>query len=124
MNLKVDQSKYRVFLEEGSNGQNEEIWRYYELQGRKGRIWSYSKDILAMVVLSNRIGEKVRRDWPDWKLVQNGENEMCFLVPDKELDQAAKIVSPKRKRFLNPERKQKAIQTLKNYRSNLGRKRV
>lgn len=116
MNLKSGQRRFRVFLEEGATGRGDDAWRYYELHGRCGRIWSYSETVLAMLVLSNRIGERVKRDRPDWKLFQNCENEMCFLVPDKELDEAAKVIFAKKRRYLNPEMKKKSIQTLKNYR--------
>lgn len=107
-----DQTHYRVFLEEGTQDRGEEAWRNYELRSRRGRIWSYSKTQLSLLILSNKIGLRVQRQFPNWKLHQNGDNEMCFIVPDKDFGLAAEVIQAYKQKHLSEAQKAVAIQNL------------
>lgn len=119
MNLR-NQSHYRVFMEEGTQDRGEDAWRNYELRSRRGKIWSYSKTQLSLLILSNKIGLRVQRQFPGWRLFQNGDNEMCFVIPDKDFELAAEVIQAHKQRRLSEEQKAVAIGNLQK----LGRKRL
>ena len=105
MNLRLDQTKYRTYLEEGHHANEVDSWRFFEMRGPYGSCCPYSETHLSCLVLSNRIGERLRREKPHFRLIQNGENEMSFIIENKFLDEAAEIIQAKRKRQLKPEEK-------------------
>lgn len=118
MNLRTDQTKYRTYLEEGHNANEVDAWRFFECRGRYGSIWPYSNTYLACLVLSNRIGEMVKRDYPHWKLTQDGENETTFILENKFLDEAADVISARKKRRMSPDQLEQSIKRLAKYRYN------
>ncbi len=120
VNLKIDQSRYKVFIEESYAVETDsearaEKWRYYELRGSLGDIYPYSISHLCVLIRSNRVGEKTRRLKPAWKLIQNGDDEMVFLLPNEELEQAALIVHPRKRRFMTEEQKARAAERLRRF---------
>ena len=104
------QRKYRIYLEEAHNAKELESWRFYEMRGFYGTIWPYSQTHLACLILSNRIGERIRREKPHWKLIQNGDNEMCFKLENKFIEEAAEVIRAKKKRRMTPEQKEKLVE--------------
>lgn len=92
-------------MEDGHSANELESWRFYEIRGKYGSIWPYSRTNLACLITTNRIGERVKRNYPHWKLIQNGNNEMCFMIENDFLHEASKIISARYKRQLTEEQK-------------------
>lgn len=116
MNLKKDQRRYRVFVEDGATGLGDDAWRYYELHGKYGKMWPYSQDTLALYVTSNILMNRIRREYK-WPIKQQGDFETVFLVPDKQFDIASQLLRFKKRRQLSQETKQRLISRLASLRA-------
>jgi hypothetical protein len=106
VNLKTDQRRYKIFEDESyavekEPGKTSEAWRYYELRGNNGYIYSYSADFLGVVITAPRVTEKVKKAF-DWPVLQSGTDETTFKVPDNHFEHAARFVKPRRKRIVSP----------------------
>jgi hypothetical protein len=106
MNLK-DQKRYKVFLDESYSAEKEpgkdaEKWRYRELRGRHGFMYSYSGSEIAVCFTSMKIAAPVKRE-KRWRCIQDGDFESVFLLPDAEWKEAARLIKAKKRPSFTPE---------------------
>ena len=121
MNLRTDQRRYKVFVDESYYAENEagkssELWRYYEIHGAYGIIYSNSRSKLGMFIKSNTIANRINE--PEWKIIQNGQEERVYLLPNEDLDKAAKMIKARKKRQFTPE--QLEMQKIRMEKARLG----
>lgn len=107
MNLKADQRRYKVFLDdsyaaEKEDGKSSNIWRYYECRGRHGTVYPYSESQLAVLVTSGRISAETQRT-KNWPIIQNGDDETVFLIDSKGFEDGVQVVQAKKRRIATPE---------------------
>ncbi|HEY6436556.1 MAG TPA: hypothetical protein VIY47_08200 [Ignavibacteriaceae bacterium] len=107
MNLKLDQKRYRVFLDESYGEEKEpgkmaDLWRYYELRGKYGILYAYSETHLVALVTSSRIAEKVKKAHL-WPIIQNGGTETAFKLENNHFRDAAQHIQARKRRVGNPE---------------------
>ena len=63
MDLKLDQKRYRVFMDESyvvetyPGKEKDQRW-YYELRGRYGILWPYSDTTIALLITSKQIANR------------------------------------------------------------------
>ena len=106
MNLKNDQRRFRVFVEdayaaEKEPGKTAEQWRYYEIRGKYGYVYAFSPSHLAVVVTSPRIAERVRREL-GWPVIQDGDDETAFKIENAQFLDAAQVIQARKRRAGNP----------------------
>jgi hypothetical protein len=104
------QKKYRVYIEESYDHETEEgktfeKWRYQELRGKYGTVYPYSHDYLGVQVKAGKIGNKTRRQHPDWPVIQDCDDLIVFKVKNSELGEAAKIIQARVRRYLTEDQK-------------------
>ncbi len=120
MDLKQDQTQWRVFLDESFKVEEDreaksEKWRYYELRGRYGIIYPYSADLLAAYIHSPRIAAKFQRE-TGIAPSQQGDYEAVFRFSSQTLPFAAGLIGAKKRRRLSPEQKARLAGHLKDAR--------
>ena len=86
MDLKTEQKRYKVFLDksfdvETDTESRKEKWRYYELHGPKHMVYPYSATHLALY-MQTATTEHRNLPYPDWKLHQDGDEEVVWLLPN------------------------------------------
>ena len=114
MDLKLEQKRYRVYMDESykheaSEGKSRDIWRYYELRGPRSKVYPYSESQLALYInYSETIYRKFKYD--GWKIHQDGDDEVVWLLPNKDLDLAASIGKVYRRRILSEQQKKKLLE--------------
>ena len=121
MNLKLDQKRYRIFMDESYAVEKDsearaEKWRYYELRGQHGSIWSYSKDELALLVTSITVSNRLKRA-KEWRVRQSGDFETVFLIPNAELELGASLIKARKRRIVTPEQAAKMSERLNGWRA-------
>ena len=95
----------------------------YVIQGRRGdsHIYDpYVKGYLALAVMENgrqvrgfapRLTaywkEKVKAEHPDWRVLQEGDAEACFLLPESDLAAALNYARVRRKKLISESTRQK-----------------
>ncbi len=89
---------------------------YYQIPGRMGTIYPYGGDTLAVEVDYHPFlfARLVRLGFT--KVHQDGDHEKTLLFPADKIEEVATIVRSKRRRRLNPERRQEAIERLARFR--------
>jgi len=108
MDLKTEQSKYRVFIDESyaaekEEGKTREQWRYYELRGLRGTLYPYSETHLAMFVKGKVLIKKSPFGFKDATILQSGDEEIVLKVKNSELHNVAQFLKCRVKRIGNPE---------------------
>lgn len=121
MNLKIDQNRYKVFLDESyktesESGKSNELWRYYEIRGKYGHIYPYSDSKLGMFITSNIISNKIHEK--EWKIIQNGQEERVYLLPNNDLDKASQYIKARKKRHLSPQQIEELKKRVAKFRFN------
>jgi len=107
MDLKKEQSKYRVFVDssfdyEKESGKTAEKWRYYEIRGKYGYIYPWDEKDLCVCFTSNKIARKVEKN-KNWPLIQSGDDETVYRFNSSELYDVAQAIVAKRRRIVSPE---------------------
>jgi hypothetical protein len=107
LNLKTEQRRYKVFIDDSYEAEKEpgktfEQWRYYELRGKYGSVYPYSETDLAMCVTSPKIAGRIRREMPDWPVIQSGDEETVFKVANSTLFSCAEAIQAKKRRVISP----------------------
>jgi hypothetical protein len=112
--------RYRIFVDdsfkaEKEKNKTEHRWRYVELHGKGGYVYSYSYTELAVVITGSKVANKVRRQHA-WKVIQDADDATVFLVPDSEAQVALSIIKPYRKKVLSDQDKARMSEILKRAR--------
>ena len=117
MNLKTDQSRYKVFLDdsyavEKEEGKTAELWRYYELRGLQGIIYPWSESHLAaqLNAFNSPIPGRVKAEHPEWTVIQSGDREITFKIPNKDFEDAAQLARCRKRRVVAPEAAERLAQ--------------
>ncbi len=124
MNLREHQSRWIESFEESYQAETDPYekkakWRYYEIRGRYGLIYSYSESQLAVCFNTKRVANRFRSR-KEWVRIMNGEEETVFLFPAQDLNMTAQAIKAKRRRQpLSSERRQKLIELGKGGRQKL-----
>jgi hypothetical protein len=108
MNLKTDQKRYRVFVDESYEAEKEDgkmanLWRYYELRGNFGILYPFSETELAVTITSSRIAQKATRKVLGWQVIQNGDDETTLKLQNKDFEAAVDLIRPRKRRLVSPE---------------------
>src|SRR5262245_33503099 len=75
-----------------------------QLQTRTGAVYEYSPHLLGVQVDGRpKIAARLKR--MGYRVIQEGDREVTFLVPRAHLDGIAPLIHPRRKRQLSPEAK-------------------
>lgn len=95
-------SKYRIAFDEaydarGKRGDNIDPW-YMELPCRRGTIYPYGRDVLAVMVDGRPLTAAQLANLSGCRLIQDGDQEKTFLFDVAHFDTVAAIVRPYRKR--------------------------
>ena len=95
--------RYRVTLDESyyhenESGKESNKWAYYEIVGRYGTLYPYSKSELAVYFKSNQIRNKVVRGL---KCLQNGQEESTYLLPSDKTHLVLDAIKPRKRRILS-----------------------
>jgi hypothetical protein len=119
MNLKEDQKRYKVFMDESfmvetDTETRKEKWRYYELRGPAGSVYPYSETEMAVCILSNRIGYATHRQ-TKWPIIQDGDMEIVLKLPASEWAKAADIVCARKRPQLSEATKERLRSFVKRY---------
>ncbi len=107
MDLKLDQKRYRVFVDESYATETDtearrEKWRYYELRGKYGTIYPYSATQLAVYFNTKKVSNPfIKR--AGWVKKQDGDSETVFWIPDSYLELAANTIKARKRRVISPE---------------------
>ena len=119
MNLKEDQKRYKVFLDESYKietelGKEKNKWLYFELKGKYGALYPYSKVDFALLVTSPVIFKRLKRQ-NRWKILQNGDMEAVFLLPNTDWEVGAEIIKAKKQRIVTSEFARQAAQRFEKW---------
>jgi hypothetical protein len=120
MDLKLDQRKYRVFMDdsyavETDTEARREKWRYYEVRGPRHMVYPYSLDRLALYMQTS-MTEHRNFNYPGWTLFRDGDEEVVWLLPNKDFEIAAKLARAYKKRILSEEQKNRLANAGSKYR--------
>lgn len=124
------QKKYKVFMDEsffcqlkGLKDKKEDKWRYCELRGKYGMIYPYSESLLGVQVKAGKKAEGLRRRNPSWKVVQDCDDFVVFLVDNQQLETVSGIIEAKRRRALSDESRKQLAERLSKVRKHCEERR-
>jgi len=89
MNLKeIYGNKYKVSIDPSFNFDDSEsrreMWRYYEIKGHYGKVYSYAWNRPAVFFSSNIVANRIHKS--TWNIIQDGDFERTILIPLEDLD--------------------------------------
>ena len=110
------QKKYKIFTDESypfsaETAPSKESWRYFELRGPYGALYGYHPDWLAVQVKAGIIGERTRRNHPEWKILQDADDLIVFKIKNSELEIGANIIKARKRKYLTDSHKDKLKKT-------------
>jgi len=106
MDLKKEQKRYRVYLEDGASPQQVDVWRYYELRGTYGQICPYSESHLGIQITSPKIANRIKRLTTiglvgQYPIIQDADDMTVFKVPNDKLEFFALLLNCRKKRIVS-----------------------
>lgn len=113
--------QFRIYLDESYKAEKmanktEQRWRYIELRGKYGYIYSYSHTEVAVAVIGSKRAKKVRLTYK-WRIAQDSDDATVFVAPDSEIKDVCRIIKPFRQKNLSDKRKAELSEVLKSARA-------
>lgn len=100
-------NEYKITFDESYKAEKDkearaEKWRYYEVCGKKGKIYPYSAQMLAIYLQDVKVDQTEARfiRKQGWRIIQNGDWEIVALFPASDLQKALPLIEPKKCRIL------------------------
>jgi hypothetical protein len=81
-------------------------------RGRRGYAYAYSAELIGIVVQSRQVAGRLRR-LGRWAVLQDGDFETTFLVPDADFREVAKVVGLRQRRRLSAAQQEAALAGLR-----------
>lgn len=108
--------KYKVFVDdayraETTQNKSADKWRYLELRGKYGYVYPFSSSHIAVAVTGPKIATKLLKR-PGWKVLQNADDAIVFMIPDEDTSFAFSTLKLFRKKVLSEEDRAKKAAVL------------
>jgi len=95
---------------------NDEEKFYYEIKGKCGTVYPYSKTQVAVVLLTRAAGRLVKLMGSELVLLQHADDAICYKADAKHAAAIVRFIRPKRLRQLTSEHKAALAARLARYR--------
>lgn len=97
---------YKIRVEEGHSRNEAEAWRYLEVVGRKGWLYPYSEELIAVRFNFARTG-RLQIKKTDWRVVQDADDGIVALAPLNQLPQCLSSILARRRRQVSEQERER-----------------
>jgi hypothetical protein len=97
---------YKVALDPTADGHRKPDPMYFVISCKHGEIYPFSDQMLAVLVTSTKIAQRMKREHPKLKVHQDADDAIVFLFSLDQFDLVAGYVHPRKKRHLSTEHRE------------------